>query len=140
MRIEIGPRDVQQQACVVGRRDRPGKQGKQSGVSIEPESFVRHIQGQLQEVQDALLQKVRLSLQGLSSFDVCCWIPELIGPHSSAGCLTLGVVLQATEFRDANIVDVTSYEELQAAVKEGKWARGPWAGWLQHIPGNHAKH
>eukprot|EP00891_Asterochloris_glomerata_P008937 jgi/Astpho2/8937/fgenesh1_pm.00133_%23_7_t len=91
VRIEIGPRDVQQQACVVGRRDRPGKQGKQSGVSIEPESFVRHIQGQLQEVQDALLQK-------------------------------------ATEFRDANIVDVTSYEELQAAVKEGKWARGPWAG------------
>ncbi len=69
MRIEIGPRDVQQQACVVGRRDRPGKEGKQFGVSIEPESFVRHMQGQLQEVQDALLQKVRLSLQGLSSFD-----------------------------------------------------------------------
>ena len=63
VRVEIGPRDVQQQACVVGRRDRPGKEGKQFGVSIQPESFLRHIQGQLQEVQDALLQKVRLSLQ-----------------------------------------------------------------------------
>lgn len=35
---------------------------------------------------------------------------------------------EAREFRDANIVDVASYEELQAAVAEGKWARGPWAG------------
>ena len=29
---------------------------------------------------------------------------------------------------DANIVDVSSYEELKAAVGDGKWARGPWAG------------
>eukprot|EP00271_Cylindrocystis_brebissonii_P015642 TRINITY_DN385_c0_g12_i2.p1 TRINITY_DN385_c0_g12~~TRINITY_DN385_c0_g12_i2.p1 ORF type:complete len:369 (-),score=103.92 TRINITY_DN385_c0_g12_i2:256-1362(-) len=34
----------------------------------------------------------------------------------------------ATAFRDSNIVDVKSYEELKAAVAEGKWARGPWAG------------
>lgn len=34
----------------------------------------------------------------------------------------------ATQFRDANIVDVASYEELQEAVLEGKWARGGWAG------------
>eukprot|EP00873_Tetraselmis_striata_P010595 jgi/Tetstr1/430859/TSEL_002001.t1 len=35
---------------------------------------------------------------------------------------------EATEFRDANIVDVSSYEEMAAAIKEGKWARGGWAG------------
>lgn len=34
----------------------------------------------------------------------------------------------ATAFRDSNIVDVASYEELQAAVRAGKWARGGWAG------------
>eukprot|EP00878_Enallax_costatus_P034439 GHUV01038184.1.p1 GENE.GHUV01038184.1~~GHUV01038184.1.p1 ORF type:complete len:110 (+),score=37.19 GHUV01038184.1:403-732(+) len=34
----------------------------------------------------------------------------------------------ATAFRDENIVDVTSYDELKAAVAEGKWARGGWAG------------
>ncbi|GAB4818966.1 hypothetical protein N2152v2_006012 [Parachlorella kessleri] len=35
---------------------------------------------------------------------------------------------QARVFRDANIVDVASYDELKEAVAEGKWARGPWAG------------
>ena len=35
---------------------------------------------------------------------------------------------QATAFRDANIVDVTSYEELKEVVASGKWARGAWAG------------
>ncbi|XP_021775524.1 proline--tRNA ligase, chloroplastic/mitochondrial-like [Chenopodium quinoa] len=34
----------------------------------------------------------------------------------------------ATSFRDSNILDVTSYEELKAAVSDGKWARGPWSG------------
>lgn len=35
---------------------------------------------------------------------------------------------EAAAFRDANIVDVASYEELKAAIADGKWARGPWAG------------
>jgi hypothetical protein len=34
---------------------------------------------------------------------------------------------EAREFRDANIVDVTSYEELKAAILDNKWARGGWA-------------
>lgn len=34
----------------------------------------------------------------------------------------------ATAFRDSNIVDVTDYEELKAAIAGGRWARGPWAG------------
>lgn len=36
--------------------------------------------------------------------------------------------VQAQAFTDSNIVDVSSYEELQAAVAERKWARGAWAG------------
>jgi len=39
-----------------------------------------------------------------------------------------GLLAEATAFRDANIVDVTSYEELKQAIEEGKWARGAWAG------------
>lgn len=38
-----------------------------------------------------------------------------------------GLLQQATAFRDSNIVDVASYEELKAAVAAGKWARGGWA-------------
>lgn len=33
----------------------------------------------------------------------------------------------ATSFRDSNIVDVTSYDELKEAISAGKWARGPWS-------------
>ena len=39
-----------------------------------------------------------------------------------------GLLAEATAFRDANIVDVASYDELRSAIEEGKWARGPWAG------------
>lgn len=38
------------------------------------------------------------------------------------------LLAEAEAFRDENIVDVTSYEELKAAVSSGKWARGGWAG------------
>ncbi|KAF3432947.1 hypothetical protein FNV43_RR24049 [Rhamnella rubrinervis] len=34
---------------------------------------------------------------------------------------------RATSFRDSNIVDVTSYDELKVAISQGKWARGPWS-------------
>jgi prolyl-tRNA synthetase len=34
---------------------------------------------------------------------------------------------QATEFRDANIHDVTSYDELKRVVDEGGWARAWWS-------------
>ena len=34
----------------------------------------------------------------------------------------------AVAFRDRHIVDVTTYEELKAAVENNKWARGGWAG------------
>lgn len=39
-----------------------------------------------------------------------------------------GLLAQAIAFRDAHIVDVTSYEQLQQVVDSGCWARGPWSG------------
>ncbi|MDX2163272.1 MAG: proline--tRNA ligase [bacterium] len=39
-----------------------------------------------------------------------------------------GLLEQATRFRDANIIDVTSYAELQEVVERGGFARGYWAG------------
>lgn len=38
------------------------------------------------------------------------------------------MLAQATAFRDDNIVDVSSLDELKAAVEAKKWARGWWAG------------
>ncbi|KAH9305273.1 hypothetical protein KI387_009677, partial [Taxus chinensis] len=37
------------------------------------------------------------------------------------------LLARATAFRNSNIVDVKSYEELKTVISEGKWARGPWA-------------
>ncbi|CAN6580864.1 unnamed protein product [Malus baccata var. baccata] len=34
---------------------------------------------------------------------------------------------KAKSFRDCNIVDVSSYDELKVAISQGKWARGPWS-------------
>ncbi|XP_008775943.2 proline--tRNA ligase, chloroplastic/mitochondrial [Phoenix dactylifera] len=36
---------------------------------------------------------------------------------------------RAISFRDSNIVDVHSYEELKAVIAQGKWARGPMVSW-----------
>eukprot|EP00963_Diacronema_lutheri_P008836 scaffold776_cov347-Pavlova_lutheri.AAC.34 len=91
LRVELGPRDVGSDSCVIARRDRPGKEGKVFGVTLEPEGWVNHVQQALEDVQASLFREAR-------------------------------------EFRDANIVDVESYEALKEAVGEGKWARGGWDG------------
>uniref|UniRef100_A0A7S0RZ60 proline--tRNA ligase n=1 Tax=Chlamydomonas leiostraca TaxID=1034604 RepID=A0A7S0RZ60_9CHLO len=90
VRVEVGPKDVEAGGCVVARRDKPGKEGKQMGVPMEASAFVAHLHKTLEEVQGALLAEARA-------------------------------------FRDAHIVDVKSYDELKAAIAEGKWARGGWA-------------
>ena len=59
IRIEIGPRDVEKNACVVARRDVPGKEGKEFGVSAEKASLVEKINVILDEIQDAMLEKAR---------------------------------------------------------------------------------
>ena len=91
VRIEVGPKDVAKDACVVARRDKPGKDGKEFGVAVEPTALIAKVQGTLDSVQQTY-------------FD------------------------EAKAFRDANIVDVNSYDELKAAIEAGKWARGGWEG------------
>ncbi len=50
MRVEVGPRDVAQGTCVAARRDRPGKEGKQFGIPLEPAGFVASMRQLLDEV------------------------------------------------------------------------------------------
>lgn len=79
VRIEVGPRDLEKNACVVARRDIPGKDGKTFDVSLEPSLVVSFVEETLKKVQQSLLEA-------------------------------------ATKFRNDNIVDVSSYEELQVPV------------------------
>lgn len=88
VRLEIGPKDVQNGTVALARRDIPGKEGKQfvsqSGISAKVNELLTEIQANLFK--------------------------------------------QAADFRDANIHDVRSYDELKAVVEKGGWARGWWAG------------
>jgi len=52
-RIEIGPRDVRQQAVVLARRDRPGREGKITGVPVS--LVVESVRELLADVQAGLL-------------------------------------------------------------------------------------
>lgn len=91
IRIEIGPKDLQSNSCVVARRDVVGKEGKSFGVSLESANLVEYISSLLDDIQSSLLQS-------------------------------------ATKYRDDNIVDVSSYDELKSVIESGKWARGYWSG------------
>ncbi|MBN8639447.1 MAG: proline--tRNA ligase [Anaerolineae bacterium] len=88
VRLELGPRDVANNAVVAARRDKPGKEGKRV---LSQDNISASIRDLLVEIQANMLQ-------------------------------------QATEFRDANIFDVKSYDELKAVVEQGGFARGWWAG------------
>jgi len=55
VRVEIGPRDVEQNAVVVARRDQPGKEGKKFGVPVNEASG--HVKELLMSIQAGLLQK-----------------------------------------------------------------------------------
>lgn len=91
IRIEIGPKDLESNSCVVARRDVVGKEGKSFGVSLESANLVEYISSLLDDIQSSLLQS-------------------------------------ATKYRDDNIVDVSSYDELKSVIESGKWARGYWSG------------
>jgi len=79
VRLEIGPRDVEGQSVMAGRRDVPGKEGKQI---IPVAELAARIPALLEEIQEALLR-------------------------------------EATEFRDSNLHEVNSYDELKAIVGTG---------------------
>jgi prolyl-tRNA synthetase len=57
VRVELGPKDLEKQACVVARRDRPGKEGKEFGVPLA--GAADHIDKLLREIQAGLFAKAK---------------------------------------------------------------------------------
>ncbi len=55
VRVELGPKDLEKQACVVGRRDRPGKEGKEFGVPLA--GAADRIDAVLRDIQASLFKK-----------------------------------------------------------------------------------
>ena len=50
VRVEIGPKDMEKNACVVARRDMPGKEGKTMGVPIEgAPAFIDKLMREIQQ-------------------------------------------------------------------------------------------
>jgi prolyl-tRNA synthetase len=88
LRMEVGPKDVQNNSVALARRDVPGKEGKKFVSQVNIATQVTDL---LNEIQANMLQ-------------------------------------QATIFRDANIFDVQSYDDLRTVIDKGGWARGWWAG------------
>ncbi len=57
LRVELGPKDLDKQACVLARRDVPGKEGKQMGVPLE--GAAERIAELLLLIQQNLFDKAR---------------------------------------------------------------------------------
>jgi prolyl-tRNA synthetase len=67
VRIELGPKDLAKQSCVVGRRDIPGKEGKQIGVPLA--GIAGHVDRLLREMQTCLFERAR-TFRDANSFEV----------------------------------------------------------------------
>ena len=57
IRVELGPKDLANNACVLARRDLPGKENKEMGVPLA--SAAVRIVELLQKMQDDLLERAR---------------------------------------------------------------------------------
>ncbi len=57
VRVEVGPKDLEKQACVVARRDVPGKEGKQFGVPLA--GAADHISKLLRDIQKSLYDRAK---------------------------------------------------------------------------------
>jgi prolyl-tRNA synthetase len=57
VRVELGPKDLDKQSCVLGRRDRPGKDGKEMGVPLA--NAATRIDALLREIQANLFAKAK---------------------------------------------------------------------------------
>jgi prolyl-tRNA synthetase len=57
VRVEIGPKDLEKSACVVSRRDVPGKEGKQFGIPLA--GAAAHINALLREIQANLYNRAK---------------------------------------------------------------------------------
>jgi len=71
VRVEIGPKDIEKQACVVARRDIPGKEGKTFGVALE--GAAAHIEKTLRAIQANLFDRAKkfrdANLRSADSYD-----------------------------------------------------------------------
>lgn len=67
VRIELGPKDLANQSCVVGRRDVPGKEGKQIGVPLA--GIAQHVDQLLRTMQSNLFERAR-KFRDANSFEV----------------------------------------------------------------------
>ncbi|HQR39220.1 MAG TPA: proline--tRNA ligase [Blastocatellia bacterium] len=71
VRIEIGPRDVEQNAVVLARRDVPGKEGKQFGVPVD--GVAAAVRDLLASIQSGLLRQATeyrdANTRSVSSYD-----------------------------------------------------------------------
>jgi prolyl-tRNA synthetase len=56
LRLEIGPKDVSNNSVALARRDKPGREGKQF---VSQEGLARTVQGLLDTIQSALLDRAR---------------------------------------------------------------------------------
>jgi prolyl-tRNA synthetase len=57
VRVEIGPKDIEKNACAVARRDVPGKEGKQFGIPLA--GAAGHIRQLLLDIQKNLFERAR---------------------------------------------------------------------------------
>src|SRR5437762_3566624 len=67
VRVELGPKDLEKQSCVVARRDVPGKEGKLVGVPLTAAGA--KIVGLLKEIQKNLFDRAR-SYRDANTFEV----------------------------------------------------------------------
>ena len=57
VRVELGPKDLEKQSCVVARRDTPGKEGKQFGIPLT--GAASHISKLLRDIQSGLFTRAK---------------------------------------------------------------------------------
>jgi prolyl-tRNA synthetase len=67
VRVELGPKDLAQNACVLARRDRPGKEGKEMGVPLA--AAPARVAEILRAMQDDLFARAR-QFRDSNSFEV----------------------------------------------------------------------
>lgn len=70
VRVELGPKDIEKNACVVARRDLPGKEGKEMGVPLA--GAAQRIIEILKAMQTNLLEKARRHREA-NTFEVNTW-------------------------------------------------------------------
>lgn len=90
------------------RRDRPGREGKQFGISIQGSELTSHIRSLLDEIQQNLLNEAT-SFRDANIVDVENYEDFKVS------------ISRAWLFESDCVV-------LKAAIAKGQWARGPWNG------------